>query len=315
MTQIATHPSSERQYLYQVHGVVLRSEIALHDAVPIRRIEKRDCYDAIIRRGDVLSAPEKTGAVQVQAGEVFHIHSRYGSLQVGRGYVEVRPVTDVSYSELLSYFAVYAVAILLHLRGELTLHASAVEIDGQVVAFLGEKQMGKSTTASCFVKRGHRLLSDDMIGCRLQEDGKLPAVAPGFPWLKVFGNVLRDAPDQYARSEEWMVPGSRKRLVPLSPDEASTRFPLAHLYILAFHDGQDVIMKPASEKQAFLFLIQQAFIQRLTKKPIDSRGKIFSDVATLARRVPLSVVGRPQSLESLPEVYDSVCNDVKGQAG
>ncbi len=43
-----------------------------------------------------------------------------------------------------------ALALLLHQRKFLVLHASAVKIDGQAIAFVGEKGMGKSTMAAAF---------------------------------------------------------------------------------------------------------------------------------------------------------------------
>jgi serine kinase of HPr protein (carbohydrate metabolism regulator) len=54
-------------------------------------------------------------------------------------------------------------ALLRHLRGELTLHASAVANDRGALAFIGDSGAGKSTLASALCQRTHGLLSDDLL--------------------------------------------------------------------------------------------------------------------------------------------------------
>ncbi len=54
-------------------------------------------------------------------------------------------------------------AFTLHARGVLTLHASAVDLDGQGIAFLAPKFFGKSTLAAALVRSGARLITDDTL--------------------------------------------------------------------------------------------------------------------------------------------------------
>jgi hypothetical protein len=54
-------------------------------------------------------------------------------------------------------------AFWLGLRGECTLHASAVEIDGSAIAFLGPSGAGKSTLAAWACTRGARFVGDDLL--------------------------------------------------------------------------------------------------------------------------------------------------------
>ena len=51
---------------------------------------------------------------------------------------------------------------LLHQRGVLALHASAIETDQGAVLFMGDSGMGKSTTLQAFIKRGYKMLADDI---------------------------------------------------------------------------------------------------------------------------------------------------------
>jgi hypothetical protein len=66
-------------------------------------------------------------------------------------------------------------AFLLGLRGELVLHASAVERDGTGIAFAADSGMGKSTLAALLCAQGARLVADDVL--RLHLTGPVSAVA------------------------------------------------------------------------------------------------------------------------------------------
>lgn len=54
-------------------------------------------------------------------------------------------------------------ALLLTLRGETVLHASAVAIDGMAVAFVGQSGRGKSTVAALMCLDGAELVADDVL--------------------------------------------------------------------------------------------------------------------------------------------------------
>jgi hypothetical protein len=55
------------------------------------------------------------------------------------------------------------VSLHLVLRGALILHASAVEVDGGVIAFIGMAGMGKSTVATLFGRAGFPHFTDDVL--------------------------------------------------------------------------------------------------------------------------------------------------------
>lgn len=78
---------------------------------------------------------------------------------------------------------------LLMQRKILPLHGSAVAINGKAYAFVGEQGAGKSTLAAAFLERGYKLLSDDVIGVSLNEEG-IPQVTPSYPQQKLWEDCL-----------------------------------------------------------------------------------------------------------------------------
>jgi hypothetical protein len=55
------------------------------------------------------------------------------------------------------------------IRGELCLHASAVEVDGRCVAFAGSSGRGKTTLAALACAAGYPLFGDDLLRVRLDD--------------------------------------------------------------------------------------------------------------------------------------------------
>ncbi|MDQ8202800.1 hypothetical protein [Pelagicoccus sp. SDUM812003] len=76
-------------------------------------------------------------------------------------------------ADLTSYLLGVGLATVLSLRGIVPLHASAVEVDGAVVAFAGDSGSGKSTISSYFETIGHPIVSDDLLPIRVFQ-GKPP---------------------------------------------------------------------------------------------------------------------------------------------
>lgn len=83
--------------------------------------------------------------------------------------------TDESTSSFMSSLIKY---LNVELAPETTLHGVLVEIYGEGVLLLGESGVGKSETAMELVKRGHRLIADDLVEVRRVSDTTLVGRAP-----------------------------------------------------------------------------------------------------------------------------------------
>ena len=293
-------------FRYRVHGLRLASDL-LFDRVEHRADRKQSAtVDAIVWRGDRMEETEATNTTRIDAAETgIRIRSRFGNVEIEEKTVRLYPVQGTTHQALFSYYAVYILGFLLHHREFLTLHASAVEVDGGAVAFIGPKGMGKSTTASVFYERGHRILSDDMVACRPRRE-EAPQTDPGFPWMKLGDNALRGILGRDGSDLERPVPGSSKRIVPIHGQQPSRPLPVRHIYVLGYHEekGQDVEVEPVDGKQACLLLLSQSFVQMFLDESASSQH--LDQCAALSRRVPVSALVRPRSMDALPSVYGTV---------
>jgi len=128
--------------------------------------------------------------------------------------------------------------IVLRRRGVVCLHASAVRIGGNAVAFAGQQGAGKSTIAAAFAMRGHELITDDL--APLVDDGGMLSVQPGAPYLRIrHGMVDSMADDLRTRGD--VMPTVDGLYVDFVPDRRRTAAlpspgPLAAVYCLDWSD-------------------------------------------------------------------------------
>lgn len=103
------------------------------------------------------------------------------------------------------------IALALHAAGTYTLHASAVSINGNGIAFVAPKYHGKSTLCTAMVGAGGRVLSDDTVPVVLKDGAWL---APGLPRFRLWGDAANRLLANDATHE-----ASRKYVVDRLPPE------------------------------------------------------------------------------------------------
>ena len=167
-----------------------------------------------------------------------------------------------------------ALCLTLALRGVFCLHAGAVEVDGRIVAFLGDSGAGKSTLARLL---GWPRAADDI----LPVAG--PAAArPRFPQLKL-------APEGQ--------PGAGL------PEE----LPLAAVYCLDPPAGT-VAVRPLSSRDAALSLVRHTVAARLFDPGLLDRHLGFC--ARLAATAPVRALAYPRELGVGPRVRAAIAADL-----
>src|SRR5438034_1082947 len=78
------------------------------------------------------------------------------------------------------------VSLCYLLRGDVGIHAAAVEVEGAGVLLAAPGRSGKTTLAGAFLAAGHRLLSEDLSCCR---SSPVPLLLPGPAMLRVRRDV------------------------------------------------------------------------------------------------------------------------------
>lgn len=286
--------------------------LGIHSAVALPELEAGGAAaDLVIRLAKITNPPlEPTAAkgwLQAADEEVGFFHEEVGAFLVRAGKeILVDPAPGVEEPLVRLFLLGMGLGLVLRQRGYLVLHASAVEVQGRAIAFLGQKGIGKSTTAAALYERGHGLVTDDVLALDL--DGELgPMVLPGFPQLKLWpeaaaavGAAPKGLPRLGLRLE--------KRSQRAERGFVRTPLPLGCLYVLSA--GSDLAVDPLPPQEAFVELVAHSYLVRSLKP--SAAALHFRQCTQLVNCVPIRLLRMERSLAALPDLARLVEQDVAG---
>jgi hypothetical protein len=301
---------------YRVYGIILESAIPLprpyaapgHSAdVSLRQAHPR----RIARARRLARLPSRSRWFECRSLDDGATYLRWSGLfefliSPDARTIEYAPLEGATDESLTTYLLGQVLSFSLLSRGSEPLHATAVVIDGEAVAFLGDCGYGKSTLGAAFVARGFPILTDDVLALE-RRAGRWFAHA-GPPRLKLFPSVARQV---LARAEgSRLNTGTSKLVLPLTRREASRGpVPLKALYVIPGPGRRpDRIAVSALEGQrAFLAIVRAAFnLIRVDRERLRSQ---FTAASQLARDVPLRTLRYPRRLSLLGDVCGAVIAD------
>jgi hypothetical protein len=191
-----------------------------------------------------------------------------------------------SLEEACSYLLGPVLGLLLRLRGITCLHASAVVLSGQAVAFVGAEGAGKSTTAAAFAREGHAVLSDDVVALEERDSGFL--VMPAYPqvclWPDSVASLYGSADALPHFSTGW-----EKHRLTLGSGRAQFEnrpVPLGAIYFLGERRAEAApAVEPVRAQAALLSLVADTFANKILDRAM--RAKEFEILGRLATAVPV----------------------------
>lgn len=211
---------------------------------------------------------------------------------------------------ITAYLLGPVLGLLLRVRGVTCLHASAVAFGQQAVAFVGSAGAGKSTTAAALARRGHAVLSDDVVTLAGREGSVF--VHPAYPSLYL-----------WPQSVEWLY-GSAEALPRFSPnydkrrlslEKPELRFedhplPLTAIYILGERRGDPApIVEEITPQRAFLALVANTYATNAIERTM--RAKEFEILGRLVPRVRIRELRAHQDARRIPDLCDLIVHDME----
>jgi len=231
----------------------------------------------------------------------------------GTDEVTFDPEEGIDESMLSFAFHGPVMAMLLHLRGRLVLHASCVSVNGQGVAFLGHKMAGKSTTAGAFLRAGHTLVSDDLVGLDLLSQGGA-SVAPAFGQIKLTpeaSEALRLEAEVLSAGERAMMMKQQHRL---ADKLVTSDVPMAAICIL--ERGSEAKLTRLSEGEALPELLVHSYVQRFGSAALPTQVKAahMKHCIKAMAQIPVYRMTVPTGLDRLHEAVTMMENATADRA-
>jgi len=208
-------------------------------------------------------------------------------------------------------------ALLLHQRGLLPLHASAVVTPAGAALFMGHSGAGKSTLLNEFLRRGYPMLAEDLAAVRLDADtggGASPKsngvawVEPGVQITKLWADSaaeLGHSTEGLPRVRTEMNRAIEKFVLPVADKLTRDAAPLAAIYLLSSHNQPTIHLEERRDARKFNALLDHTW-QKLVVKRMGLHTAHFQRAIAVANQARIVRVQRPNDNFRLKELADAV---------
>jgi hypothetical protein len=287
---------------YCIAGLAVDSDIALPGLIS-REPGGGPC-DVSIRQAPVpasLENPEASGPTWAMAADKFLLRipgiARF--LLTGGRAIAFEPENGTPLEDVTIFLIGSAFGVLLHQRGHIVMHASAVLVGGKAAMFCGASGAGKSTTAAALVQRGFPLLTDDICAVSFSSDG-VPFVYPDGRQLKLWAHAIdrlrlaRGEPVRHRLEKFYVAPEQ-------SLGEAR---PLGAVYVL--REARPPVMSGIERPNvvdAALLLRRNAYRPQLVSR-MGRRADYFFAATAIAGHAGIFHLSRRLDFKELPGVLD-----------
>ena len=189
---------------------------------------------------------------------------------------------------------------LLHQRGRVVLHASAVLMNGRAVLFCGASGAGKSTLATALVDAGHGHIADDFCVIDFGADGT-PMVAPDGRRHKLWQGAI-DGLALPGRRGSAVQTGLDKYFV--DPREAiTTPIPIGAIYALEV--AEQIAVSPVRPLDMLHIVTSNAYRPQLVA--LMQQHRLYLEVTTrLASRTAFRRLRRPLDFGRMAELIAAI---------
>jgi hypothetical protein len=293
---------------YRMYGLTVESDWALpeclaidlsENAIDVRIIESPVPAEGIggVSHGPFCQVKEDQFWLQVPDIARF--------LVTGGHTIAIEPHPGIDNQSIRLFLLGSAIGALLFQRGHLVLHGNAIEIQDGCVVCVGHSGAGKSTLAAAFMKKGYRLLADDVVVV----DSQSRAV-PGFPRIKIWGDTAMRLGIN-TQGLERVRPVLEKYNRPLGQQFCDSPLPIKWIYVLNA-EGEVFEVQGIEGMERFKTLRDNTYRVRYVEA-MALQASHMQQIAALSAQVRLASIKRPISGFQVDALIDCILKDMAEQ--
>ena len=296
-------------HYYSAYQLNIQSEILLPEFLAGDPLAPADVTIRVGSVPDRLDNPSGKGIIYQATHNQFLLNmdeiARY-LVQNGNEII-VEPAPTSLESDLRVFLLGSGMGALLHQRGVLVIHAAALYTPQGGVLLAGHSGIGKSTLLGEMMRRGHKMMVDDVCGLVLNENQR-PWVLPGYPrtrlWLDAAHKLGQD-PNTMERTRPTLEKYERQTPAQFWDQSA----PLRRIYLLGTINKDEFHLKPVPGIHAFQIVLRNTYRQQFLDG-LEMRGTHFSLATAVAKFCPVTRLLRPSSHFQLKELADLLEKDL-----
>ncbi|AXQ29314.1 hypothetical protein D0B54_11710 [Solimonas sp. K1W22B-7] len=289
---------------YRAHGLDISSEIEFPEASP----RAPGAADAIIRYGAV--PPSIGNAVacgtrhRIAPGECLLDFPGVARFWVRAGReVTVAPEPGASAEDLRAGILSNVMGALVYQHGLFPLHASAVDLGGECVLFMGASGAGKSTLAAACHARGLSVYSDDLSAIAAVGHTS-PMVHPGYRVLKLCDNSLNGLGPALGGLRSLAVRLGKQHIA-LPQARPLPALPVRAIFAITPGAEGVSALSPLQGADKIRLLLRETYRRRMFSG-LGRQADHFTLAARIARDTPVSLLPRPDGLAGVLRLVDQL---------
>ncbi|MEL6927649.1 MAG: hypothetical protein AAFO95_03325 [Cyanobacteria bacterium J06600_6] len=187
----------------------------------------------------------------------------------------------------------------LSLQNQVAIHANAVSIDSQAIAFAGHSGKGKSTLSTYCASCGSGFVTDDVLV--VDQQGK---TYPGNPRIKLYAHTAKSLGLEGGTPTEYKTFFEPQELGATIHDDL---VPLKLIYLLA-EPAAEIYSERLSPSQAVFELLPHSYY---AYDLISVHPELFDAYTNLVQQASVRRLYYPREFEKLPQVYEFLGSEVK----
>ena len=214
----------------------------------------------------------------------------------------------ISKEEIVKSFLFTPMALILYQRKNLVLHASASVIGSKAFLFSGISGIGKSTILLELMKRGYKMLSEDVTAINFS---KKPAILPSFPLIKIetknsntkeISGIIKNIEEDYRSRKLYSV---KEDLYENKPKDIKSCFFLNKV------GEQAKIKKLNNSMDIFTIIYRNIWRQVPANSSIDSQKLIMKNISMLINEIDFFEVNLSYEVDaSINEIISNITKKI-----
>jgi len=200
-----------------------------------------------------------------------------------------------------------AFGALIHQRGLLPIHGSAVTSGDFAFLLSGESGTGKSTLANAFIKNDYLLLTDDV--CVVSLNNEKPLAHPAYPQMKLWKKSI-DFLNINLENLRKIHQEVEKYAISVPAHYFNKPVPLKYIFILEKNKNATIEILKLKGVEKFDALMKNIYRLHFIR-PMNINDHNFKMVSTVARQLDVYSVKRPDDLTLMDGIMKHISSIIK----
>lgn len=290
----------QQKYFYQLYNLTISSNVELID---LNKINLDTNHDIVVFSKQIDNEDE----LNINSHYIFNFEKDKFNMiikDIAKYSIYNGKLVNIEYSksstldEINLYLLGSCLGVLLYQRDYLPLHSSSIETTNGCVFFSGVSGMGKSTTLKSFLKKGYKMISDDLVA--LSFENQQIHIYPSFPRVKLWEDSANKLDIDISNLNK-IHRDMNKYSKPIENEIFSNEISKPYIfYEINFTDKNDIYIEDVKGVEKINTLLKNTYRPRYITY-LNKNKEHFKQISLLANKLIVKKVYRPKEINTINE--------------